>query len=208
MQWAPCPPGFSARISRVYYCNYCLPAPVWIALRNNASFVSSARRGGRAAEVPMAGRWRRVQQLLACACCCHHWTRGSAAPPTVPDDFWPAAPPSPRVTPRAGAPRPHIILHVTDDQGWANVGYHNEGHVLTPTMDRLATKEGVRLERHYAFQWCAPSRAALLTGRESYHVLAQGGGGGDLPAAVTRGMTMLPKKLQSVGYTTHQIGKW
>jgi arylsulfatase I/J len=111
------------------------------------------------------------------------------------------------VAPKAGAPRPHIILHVTDDQGWANVGYHNKGHVLTPTMDRLATEEGIRFERHYAFQWCAPSRASLLTGRLPYHVLegTQGssmwppGKGGVTPTAVTRGMTMLPKKLQSVG---------
>jgi arylsulfatase A-like enzyme len=148
-------------------------------------------------------------QLVAAVCCCCWWaTSVAVAPPTVPEDFWPAAPPSPRVTPQVGAPRPHIILHVTDDQGWANVGYHNEGHVLTPTMDRLATQEGVRLERHYAFQWCAPSRAALLTGRESYHVLQGTAHADGLPTAVTRGMTMLPRKLQSVGYTTHQIGKW
>ena len=141
--------------------------------------------------------------------------------PTIPPTFWPPAPPSPRVAPKKGAPRPHIILHLTDDQGWANVGYHNPAHVITPTMDHLATKEGIRFERHYAFQWCAPSRASLMTGRESYHVLqgthrapaadgeaaGAGAGPGALPTAVTRGMTMLPRKLQSVGYTTHQIGK-
>jgi hypothetical protein len=81
--------------------------------------------------------------------------------PTVPPSFWPAAPPAPRVAPRAGAPRPHIVLHLTDDQGWANVGYHNKGHVITPTMDRLAA-EGIRFERHYGYQWCAPSRASLM----------------------------------------------
>lgn len=100
------------------------------------------------------------------------------------------------------------LVVIMDKRAVRRSRYHNEGHVLTPTMDRLATKEGVRLERHYAFQWCAPSRASLLTGRESYHVLEGGGGVDSLPTAVTRGMTMLPKKLQSVGYTTHQIGKW
>ena len=155
----------------------------------------------------------------------------SSAAPTLPSDFWPPAPLSPRVAPRKGAPRPHIIIHMTDDQGWANVGYHNPTHVITPTMDRLATKEGIRFERHYAFQWCAPSRASLMTGRLPYHVLEDWTppkasppsstppsppsskppstqAGHRTPTAVTRGMTMLPRKLQTVGYTTHQIGKW
>ena len=35
----------------------------------------------------------------------------------VPSDWWPAAPPQPRVAPTEGAPQPHIIIHVTDDQG-------------------------------------------------------------------------------------------
>jgi hypothetical protein len=70
----------------------------------------------------------------------------------VPPDFWPPAPHTPRVTPKKDALRPHIIIHVTDDQGWANVGYHNKGNVVTPTMDHLASVEGIRFERHYAFQ--------------------------------------------------------
>jgi hypothetical protein len=42
---------------------------------------------------------------------------GQLVPPAaVPHDFWPPAPPSPHIAPRTGAPRPHIILHVTDDQ--------------------------------------------------------------------------------------------
>jgi hypothetical protein len=66
---------------------------------------------------------------------------------------------------------------------------------------------------------CAPSRASLLTGREVYHVLDDGAygdvfvppgeqaGSKRTSAAVTRGMTMLPRKLQTVGYITHQVGK-
>ena len=47
---------------------------------------------------------------------------------------------------------------------------------------------------------CAPTRSALMTGRLPIHVLAQ-------TDHVSRGYTMLPKKLQQVGYSTHQIGK-
>lgn len=50
-------------------------------------------------------------------------THVSVPPPAdraVPRDLWPEAPPGPRVAPRKGAPQPHIILHVTDDQGWGD----------------------------------------------------------------------------------------
>ena len=47
--------------------------------------------------------------------------------------------------------KPHIILWLVDDQGWANAGFHNK-HVITPTMDTLA-KEGALLDRHYTAPW-------------------------------------------------------
>ena len=59
--------------------------------------------------------------------------------------------------------KPHIVLWLVDDQGWANAGWNNQ-HVYTPRMDTMA-KEGVILNRHYSYPWCAPSRAALMTGR-------------------------------------------
>ena len=43
-------------------------------------------------------------------------------------------------------PRPNILLIVTDDQGWADIGYHND-EVRTPHLDRLASM-GVQLAAH------------------------------------------------------------
>jgi hypothetical protein len=68
--------------------------------------------------------------------------------------------------PVEGAPRPHIVLFVVDDYGFANIGAHSAapGLTHTPNFD-AAVAEGVLLERHYTFWWCAPTRAAFMTGR-------------------------------------------
>lgn len=63
---------------------------------------------------------------------------------------------------------PNIILIVADDLGWNDITLHGgvaNGTVPTPNIDRIA-KEGVRLTNAYAASGtCAPSRAALMTGR-------------------------------------------
>ena len=84
-------------------------------------------------------------------------------------------------------------------QGYANVGFNNPKNVHTPNMNKLV-QDGIILKRHYTFRWCAPTRSALMTGRLPYHVYQQG-------SHVTRGYTMLPRKLQQVGYETHQVGQ-
>ena len=112
----------------------------------------------------------------------------------------PPLPPWTPIAPKAGALRPHIVLWVVDDLGWANVGYHNPEHVHTPTTDALA-EEGIVLDRHYTFRWCAPTRSALMTGRLPYHVLQS-------TDHVDRGFSMVAAKLRQVGYRSHQVGKW
>jgi arylsulfatase A-like enzyme len=63
-----------------------------------------------------------------------------------------------------GAP-PNILLIVSDDQGWPDLGCIGSKPMLTPTLDRLA-KEGVRATSYYV-TWpaCTPSRGSILTGR-------------------------------------------
>ena len=55
---------------------------------------------------------------------------------------------------------------LADDLGWNDVPWHNPS-VLAPHLNHLATS-GVILEQHYVQPKCAPSRAALLTGRYPY----------------------------------------
>jgi arylsulfatase A-like enzyme len=60
--------------------------------------------------------------------------------------------------------RPNIVLILADDIGWADPGFHGGDPELTPNIDRLA-EEGTRLNQFYVTAVCAPTRAALLTGR-------------------------------------------
>ena len=65
----------------------------------------------------------------------------------------------------AGKRRPNILLIVSDDQGYGDLGCYGGEEIKTPNLDRLA-EEGVRLTNFYV-TWpaCTPSRGSLLTGR-------------------------------------------
>src|SRR5687768_6389240 len=61
--------------------------------------------------------------------------------------------------------RPNILLIVSDDQGYPDLGCIGSKPILTPNLDRLA-REGVRATSFYV-TWpaCTPSRGSILTGR-------------------------------------------
>jgi arylsulfatase A-like enzyme len=65
----------------------------------------------------------------------------------------------------ASAP-PNIILVITDDQGYGDLGAHGNSMIRTPHLDRLH-QESVRLAGFHVDPTCSPTRAALLTGRYS-----------------------------------------
>lgn len=102
--------------------------------------------------------------------------------------------------------KPHLLLMLADDLGYANVGWHN-ADIQTPSLDALVA-EGVRLERHYVYQFCSPSRASLMTGRNPIHVQERMGPYWTTYTGPPLNMTILPKKLSDAGYIGHQVGKW
>jgi arylsulfatase A-like enzyme len=120
---------------------------------------------------------------------------------------------------------PNIILIVSDDQGYNDLGVLSD-HIITPNLDRLA-REGTRLTNFYvAWPACTPSRGAFLTGRypqrngiydmirneapdyghkytaEEYAVTWERIGGMD-----TREV-LLPRMLKQAGYYSGIFGKW
>ncbi|MEZ6124034.1 MAG: arylsulfatase [Planctomycetaceae bacterium] len=105
----------------------------------------------------------------------------------------------------SAADRPNILLIVADDLGWSDVGWH-EGFSKTPHMDKLVA-EGIELDQHYVQPVCTPTRTALMSGRYpgrfGPHCLAPS----NLRAMPLDTVTMA-SALKTLGYSTHQSGKW
>ncbi|QDT27193.1 Arylsulfatase [Gimesia panareensis] len=103
------------------------------------------------------------------------------------------------------AAKPNVLLIMTDDQGWGDVRLHDNPLIETPNQDLLA-KQGARFERFFVSPVCAPTRAALMTGRYSLRTGVHG---------VTRGFenmraeeVTIAEMLKAGGYATGAFGKW
>ncbi|SIO44333.1 Arylsulfatase A [Singulisphaera sp. GP187] len=102
-----------------------------------------------------------------------------------------------------GTKRPNVLLLLADDLGWGDVGFNGRTEWATPHLDRLATR-GTTFKRFYtAAVVCAPSRAALMTGKYTIHN-GVSRNNDDLPA---REVT-LAEAFKTQGYDTALFGKW
>ena len=103
------------------------------------------------------------------------------------------------------APRPNVLVIVTDDQGWGDIGYHNPA-VYSPNFDALA-RSGARFTQHYVMPQCTPTRVAVMTGRYPSRFGPQAQQANNAPA-FPLGTPTLGTVMKSVGYETHLVGKW
>ena len=107
--------------------------------------------------------------------------------------------------------RPNVVLIITDDLGWADLGSYGATDIRTPNIDALA-RSGIRLTDFYANgATCSPTRAGLISGRYQQRFgvetpLPNAAVAGDrgLPATGRS----LPQLLKKHGYATALIGKW
>jgi len=107
--------------------------------------------------------------------------------------------------------RPNIIVILADDMGYADAGFTGSEEINTPNLDELAASGVIFTNGYCNHPFCAPSRAALLSGRYQQRF-----GFEDNPAydpfnpylGIDPKETLFPKRLQEVGYTTGGIGKW
>jgi arylsulfatase A-like enzyme len=99
---------------------------------------------------------------------------------------------------------PNVVIILTDDQGWADVGYHTPSGqvpIQTPNMDRFGT-DGIRLEKFYPTTVCSVTRGSLLTGRNSLRT-SVGNQKGLNPVE-----HLMPQTFKAAGYQTFMCGKW
>jgi len=105
----------------------------------------------------------------------------------------------------SAAKQPNIVLILSDDHGWGDVGYHGYDDIMTPNIDKLA-QEGTWFSQGYASaSVCGPSRAGLLTGVYQQRMGVYGNWDqGGIPESQPTVFEMLKKQ----GYQTCAIGKW
>jgi len=105
----------------------------------------------------------------------------------------------------AWAEQPNVILIVSDDQGWADIGYNNPS-VYSPNLDQLAA-EGITFTKHYVMPQCTPTRVALMTGRYPGRFGPAGLAANNQPA-FPLGTPTLASMFKTAGYDTFLCGKW
>jgi len=106
------------------------------------------------------------------------------------------------------AASPNVVIILTDDQGYADVGCFGAEGFQTPNLDRMAA-EGMRFtDFHVSQAVCSASRASLLTGCYAERVSIQGA----LSAASSTGLNpeeeTIAEVLKARGYATGIFGKW
>jgi arylsulfatase len=112
----------------------------------------------------------------------------------------------------AGAPvahgepkRPNIILVMPDDQGYGDLGFTGNPILKTPHLDAFA-RQSVRFTDFHVSPTCAPTRAALMTGRHEFkngvtHTIYE-------RERLTLNATTIAQALKKAGYATGIFGKW
>ncbi|CBJ27859.1 Formylglycine-dependent sulfatase, C-terminal fragment Formylglycine-dependent sulfatase, N-terminal [Ectocarpus siliculosus] len=105
--------------------------------------------------------------------------------------------------------QPHVIFILIDDVGTNDMGYRSTDlWELTPFLDSLASS-GVVLDNYYTNQLCTPSRASLMTGRDSFRTGMQHGiVDYSAPWGLPFEEVTLADRFKAAGYSTHMTGKW
>lgn len=101
--------------------------------------------------------------------------------------------------------RPNVVIVITDDQGYGDLGCHGNPVLKTPHLDRLHA-DSVRLADYHVAPTCSPTRAALLTGHWTnrtgvWHTIMG-------RSMLRRDEVTIGEIFRQAGYQTGMFGKW
>ena len=103
------------------------------------------------------------------------------------------------------AEKPNVVIVITDDQGYGDLAFTGNPAIKTPNLDKLRS-QGTLLNNFHVDPTCAPTRAALMTGRYSNRVGVW---------HTVQGRSMLRRREVTMadifsdnGYATGMFGKW
>jgi len=118
--------------------------------------------------------------------------------------WWPEPPSAPKDA-------PNIIFIVLDDVGFSDLGCYGS-EIATPHIDGLA-KKGLQYTNFHVTSMCSPTRACLLTGRNSHAVgvgiIAEWSSGyPGYQGQVARSAATIPEVLSNYAYGSYAVGKW
>lgn len=109
--------------------------------------------------------------------------------------------------------KPNIILIVSDDQGWSDVGFNGCTEIPTPNLDKLASSGVIFTSGYAPHSYCSPSRAGILTGRYQQRFGHECNPGyleyeDEVADGLPLSETLASGVFKDAGYHTAAIGKW
>jgi len=101
--------------------------------------------------------------------------------------------------------KPNVIIIMTDDQGFGDLGINKNPNIITPNIDQFAS-ESVQFDNFFVSPVCAPTRASLMTGRYSLRTGVRDTYNGG--AIMSNTETTIAEILKEADYSTGIFGKW
>ena len=105
----------------------------------------------------------------------------------------------------ATSARPNIVIFLSDDQGWGDLGITGNKNLATPNIDSIG-RGGAMMDRFYVGPVCSPMRAEFLTGR--YHLRGGVRGVSSGQERLNLDERTIADVFKAAGYATGAFGKW